>query len=180
VSKRVTVYASSSDRIDARYFPIADELGRRIAAQGWTLVFGGGRSGLMGAVSRGARAAGGAIVGVILQEFIDKDVHCTETRDLRSVSDMRARKRGLDEAGDAYVALPGGLGTLEELLEIVSFKQLGLHRKPVVILNAFGYFDPLLAMLERGFAERFIQEHYRGIWTVAREPGEVIAAIAGG
>lgn len=176
-SFRVTVYASSSERIDRRYFPVAEELGARIAGKGWELVWGGGRYGLMGAVSRGARAAGGAMRGVILQEFIDKNVHCTETRTMHSVSDMRSRKRGLDEAGDAYVALPGGLGTLEELLEIVSFKQLGLHRKPVVVLNAFGYFDPLLAMLERGFAEGFIQPHYRGIYAVADSPALAIAAI---
>ncbi len=175
---RVTVYASSSEHIDAAYFPIAEELGRRIAGQGWELVWGGGRYGLMGAVSRGARQQGGRLRGVILQQFIDKNVHCTETTTMDSVTDMRLRKRGLDEAGDAYVALPGGLGTLEEVLEILSFKQLGLHRKPVVLLNARGYWDPLLAMLERGFAEGFIQDHFRGIHQVAATPAETIALIA--
>jgi uncharacterized protein (TIGR00730 family) len=97
---------------------------------------------------------------------------------MQSVTDMRLRKRGLDEAGDAYIALPGGLGTLEELLEILSFKQLGLHQKPVVVLNAFGYWDPLLAMLERGFADGFIQPHFRGIYTVAADPAAAVAAIA--
>ena len=174
----VTVYASSSERIDRRYFAIAEELGRRIAQQGWRLVFGGGRHGLMGAVSRGARAAGGEIVGVILQQFIDKNVHCEQTRELTSVDDMRQRKRGLDEAGDAYVALPGGLGTLEEVLEILSFKQLGFHRKPVVLLDALGYWQPLLRMLDDGFAGGFIQPHFRGINTVAKDPAAAIAAIA--
>lgn len=177
---RVTVYASSSERIHARYFPVAEELGRCIAAQGWELVWGGGRYGLMGAVSRGARRAGGRLRGVILQDFIDKNVHCTETETMDSVTDMRVRKRGLDEAGDAYMALPGGLGTLEEVLEILSFKQLGLHRKPVVILDAFGYFGPLLDMLERGFAEGFIQPHFRGIYQVATSPAEAVARIADG
>ena len=176
-SFRVTVYASSSERIDRRYFAVAEELGRGIAARGWELVWGGGRYGLMGAVSRGARAAGGRMRGVILQQFIDKNVHCTETEEMHSVTDMRLRKRGLDEAGDAYAALPGGLGTLEELLEILSFKQLGLHSKPVVVCNAFGYFDPLLQMLERGFTEGFIQQHYRGIYEVAADAEATIARI---
>ncbi|HLQ36601.1 MAG TPA: TIGR00730 family Rossman fold protein, partial [Planctomycetota bacterium] len=155
----------------------AEELGRKIAEQGWELVFGGGRYGLMGAVSRGARAAGGRTRGIILQQFVDKNVHCTASCELRSVGDMRQRKAGLDEAGDAYVALPGGLGTLEEILEILSFKQLGLHRKPVVILDALGYWQPLLQMLDQGFAEGFIQPHCRGIYQVATEPAAAIAAI---
>lgn len=174
---RVTVYASSSERIDRGYFGVAEELGRRIAERGWELVFGGGRYGLMGAVSRGARAAGGTVRGVILQQFVDKNVHCEATTAMESVTDMRLRKKGLDEAGDAYIALPGGLGTLEEVLEILSFKQLGFHHKPVVLLNTRGYWDPLLAMLERGFAQGFIQEHYRGIHAVAADPAAAIAAI---
>lgn len=174
---RVTVYASSSERIAEAYLPIAAELGRRIAERGWDLVWGGGRYGLMGALSRGARAAGGRTIGVILQQFVDKNVHCEQAHEMTSVADMRARKRGLDEAGDAFVALPGGLGTLEEILEVLSFKQLGLHRKPVVLLDALGYWQPLLAVLERGFAEGFIQAHFRGIYTVANDPAEAIEQI---
>ena len=174
---RVTVYASSSERIDRAYFPIAEELGRCIAQRGWELVWGGGRYGLMGALSRSARAAGGRTRGVILQQFIDKNVHCTESHEMQSVGDMRMRKRGLDENGDAFVALPGGLGTMEELLEVLSFRQLGFHHKPIVVLNARGYWDPLLAMLERGFAEGFIQSHFRGIYSVASTPVEVVQQI---
>lgn len=174
---RVTVYASSSDRIDPALMTVAEELGRRIAERGWELVWGGGRYGLMGAVSRGARAAGGRTVGVILQDFIDKNVHCTDANAMRSVTDMRARKRGLCDGGDAFVALPGGFGTLEEILEILSFKQLGLHRKPVVFLDALGSWQPLLAALDHGFANGFIQEHFRGIYSVAADAAAVIAQI---
>jgi len=174
---RVTVYASSSERIHPRFEPIAEELGRCIAARDWDLVWGGGRCGLMGAVSRGARLAGGRTIGVILQQFVDKNVHCGAAHEMRSVTDMRLRKRGLDEAGDAFVALPGGLGTLEELLEILSFKQLGLHRKPIVVLDAFGYWQPLLQMIDKAFAEGFIQPHFRGLYSVARDPAEVIGQI---
>ena len=175
---RVTVYASSSERIDPAFAPLAFELGRGIAARGWDLVWGGGRYGLMGAVSRGARAAGGRTFGVILQEFIDKNVHCEKAHDMVSVDDMRLRKRGLCERGDAYVALPGGLGTLEEVLEILSFKQLGFHDKPVVFLDTLDYWQPLLGALEHGFAGGFIQAHFRGIYSVARSPAEAIEQIA--
>ncbi len=174
---RVTVYASSSERIAPAFLPIAEELGRRIAACGWDLVWGGGRFGLMGAVSRGARAAGGRTIGVILQQFIDKNVHCDAAHEMSSVTDMRLRKRGLDESGDAFVALPGGLGTMEELLEVLSFRQLGLHQKPIVILDALGYWQPLLQMLEHGFHGGFIQPHFRGIYTVAKDPACAIAQI---
>lgn len=177
---RVTVYASSSERIAPAYAAIAEDLGARIARAGWDLVWGGGRFGLMGAVSRGAREAGGRTIGIILQRFVDKNVHCERADSMATVDDMRSRKRGLDEAGDAYIALPGGLGTLEELLEILSFKQLGLHDKPVVVLDAFGYWQPLLAMLDRGFAEGFIQPHFRGLWTVASTPAEAVEQIAAG
>jgi hypothetical protein len=175
---RVTVYASSSDHVPARYHAVADALGAAIAGRGWDLVWGGGKHGLMGACSRGARQRGGRTLGVILQQFVDKNVHCQEADEMATVHDMRTRKRGLDEAGDAFVALPGGLGTLEELLEILSFKQLGFHRKPVVVLDAFGFWQPLLQMLERGFDEGFIQSHFRGLWTVARDAEEAVAQIA--
>jgi cytokinin riboside 5'-monophosphate phosphoribohydrolase len=174
---RVTVYASSSDRVAASWFAVAEELGALIAARGWDLVWGGGRHGLMGAVSRGARSRGGRTIGVILQQFVDKNVHCRDAHEMASVPDMRTRKRGLDEGGDAFVALPGGLGTLEELAEVLSFKQLGFHDKPVVVLNAGGYWQPLLDMLERGFAEGFIQPHFRGLWSVATTPAEVLTQI---
>jgi uncharacterized protein (TIGR00730 family) len=174
---RVTVYASSSERIDADYLQAAEELGRRIAAAGFELVWGGGRYGAMGAVSRGARAAGGRTLGVILQQFIDKNVHCEQAHAMTTLHDMRARKRGLDELGDAFVALPGGLGTLEELLEVMSFKQLGLHDKPIVVLNTRGYWQPLLDMLERGFGQGFIQPHCRGLWTVAATPAEAMTCL---
>lgn len=174
---RVTVYASSSERVDASYMTVAAELGRRIAERGWELVWGGGRFGLMGALSRAARQAGGRTLGIILQDFIDKNVHCTAAHRMESVADMRSRKQGLDEAGDAFIALPGGLGTLEELLEVLSFKQLGLHDKPIVILDAHGYWRPLLDMLDKAFAEGFIQPHFRGLYTVAGTAAQAIQQV---
>jgi len=174
---RVTVYASSSERIDPGFMPVATELGRQIAVRGWELVWGGGRYGLMGAVSRGVREAGGRTIGVILQDFIDNDVHCEAAHEMASVDDMRLRKRGLSERGDAFIALPGGFGTLEEVLEILSFKQLGLHDKPVVFLDALGYWRPLLAALEHGFAAGFMPQDCRGMYGVADDPAAAIEVI---
>ena len=174
---RVTVYASSSERIDRVYLDAAEELGARIARAGFDLVWGGGRYGAMGAVSRGARAAGGRTLGVILQQFIDKNVHCEAAHEMTTLHDMRSRKRGLDELGDAFVAVPGGLGTLEELLEVLSFKQLGFHHKPVVVLNTAGYWQPLLDMFERGIEQGFVQPWFRSIWTVAATPEQALAQL---
>ncbi len=174
---RVTVYASSSENIPARYFAAAQALGRGIGKRGWTLVFGGGRYGLMGAVSRAAREAGAEIEGIILQDFIDKNVHCTETLPMHSVTDMRSRKRGLAEAGDAYVALPGGHGTMEELMEMISFKQLGFHDRPIVVLNVGDYYRPLLQMIDRGFEQGFIHPQFADLFQVASTPKEALALL---
>lgn len=174
---RVTVYASSAENIPLPYFEAAETLGRGIGERNWTLVFGGGRYGLMGAVSRAAREAGAEIEGIILQEFIDKNVHCTETQPMHSVTDMRSRKQGLAEAGDAYVALPGGHGTMEELLEMISFKQLGFHDQPIVILNTEGYYDPLLQMIDRGFEEGFIHPQFRGLFQATATAEEVLTLL---
>jgi uncharacterized protein (TIGR00730 family) len=177
-SFRVTVYASSSERIDPKWHDVAERLGEQIGARGWDLVWGGSRFGLMGAASRGARRAGARTFGVILRQFVDKNVACPEAHTMESLDDMRSRKRGLDENGDAFVALPGGLGTLEELLEVMSFKQLGFHDKPIVVLDAHGFWRPLLEMLDRCLAEGFIQPRFRGLWSVAATPEEAVAQIA--
>lgn len=174
---RVTVYASSAENISRSYFEAAEVLGRGIGERGWTLVFGGGRYGLMGAVSRAARETGARIEGIILQDFVDKNVHCTETHPMRSVTDMRSRKQGLAEAADAYVALPGGHGTMEELMEMISFRQLGFHDQPIVVLNCNGYYDPLLQMIEHAFEEGFIHDQFRGLFQAAATPEEVLALL---
>jgi uncharacterized protein (TIGR00730 family) len=119
---------------------------------------------------------GGKIRGVILADFIERG-YATNGHEMHSVDDMRLRKRGLDEFGDAYIALPGGFGTLEEILEMISFKSLGFHHKPIVLINTNGYFDHLLAQFERGFAEAFIHERFRDLYTVAETPQAALALI---
>lgn len=172
----ITVYCASSRRVAQPYLEVATELGRLIAARGHTLVYGGGNIGLMGALANAAMLHNGKITGVILADFIERG-YASEGHEMQSVTDMRLRKRGLDELGDAYIALPGGFGTLEEILEIISFKQLGLHHKPVVLVNAYGYFDHLLAQFDRGFAEAFIHEKFRDLYTAVATPQEAVGFI---
>jgi hypothetical protein len=152
-------------------------MGRLIAESGYTLVYGGGKIGLMGAVSAGARDAGGNVTGVILRRFQDIGVADPEVREMVAFEDMRSRKRGLEESGDAYIALPGGFGTFEEVTEMLSFKQLGFHNKPIVIVNARGYFDDLIRQFEKGFEEQFIEDRFTSIYHTVAEPQQAIAVI---
>jgi uncharacterized protein (TIGR00730 family) len=172
----ITVYCASSRYVAQHYLDVAAELGRLISARGHTLIYGGGNIGLMGALANAVMLHNGKLKGVILADFIERG-YASEGHEMESVTDMRLRKRGLDELGDAYIALPGGFGTLEEILEIISFKQLGFHQKPVVFVNTKGYFDHLLAQFDRGFQEAFIHERFHGLYTVAATPEEALAFI---
>jgi uncharacterized protein (TIGR00730 family) len=171
---RITVFAGSSRHSAPAYTAVAAGLGRAIAARGHDLVYGGGRTGLMGAVADGALEAGGRVHGVILRRFIEEDVHHLGV-EMFEVDDMRARKAGLDERADAFVALPGGLGTLEELAEALSFRKLALHHRPVVLLNPDGFWDPLLGWFERAIADGFEKAGARDWWAVARAPEEAVS-----
>jgi hypothetical protein len=175
--ERVTVYAASSQSVPAGYLASAEELGRLLALQGWIAVYGGGSIGLMGALSRGVRAGNGQILGVILDRFITRGGLDEEATDMKTVSTMRSRKRGLEEAGDAFICLPGGLGTLEELFETLSFRHLGFHHKPIVICNVEGFWDDALRQLERCFTERMIPESSRSTYQVAATPAEAIELL---
>ena len=155
----------------------AEDLGRMLARQGWTAVYGGGSIGLMGALSRGVRDGNGQIVGVILDRFFESGVSDGEVPDMKMVSTMRSRKRGLEEAGDAFVCLPGGFGTLEELYETMSFRHLGFHHKPIVICNLEGFWDDALRQLERCFDEKLIPPTSRGAYQVAATPHEAMELL---
>ncbi len=175
-SLAITVYCASSRRVAPHYLKVAAELGRLLVQRQHTLIYGGGNIGLMGALANVVMEHGGKIKGVILADFVERG-YASAGHEMQSVTDMRLRKRGLDELGDAYIALPGGFGTLEEILEIISFKQLGLHHKPVVFVNTNGYFDHLLAQFERGFAEAFIHEQFRNLYTVVAHPTAALEFI---
>jgi uncharacterized protein (TIGR00730 family) len=175
--ERVTVYAASSRQARPSFLEAAEELGRLLAAEGWIAVYGGGSIGLMGALSQGVRRHGGTIEGVILDRFIERGVSDAEVPDMKTVSTMRSRKRGLEEDADAFVCLPGGLGTLEELFETLSFRHLGFHYKPIVMCNLEGFWDETLRQLERCFAERLIPESSRGTYQVVSTPAEAVELL---
>jgi uncharacterized protein (TIGR00730 family) len=173
----VTVYCSSSNHVNKNYLDAAEQLGRLLAQHNYTLVFGGGNCGLMGALSAGARSESGRVQGIILEKFVELGVADPEVDDMRVVADMRGRKRALEEAGDAYIALPGGFGTFEELMEIISFKQLGFHNKPIVILNVNRYFDNLFRQIDSAFTQHFIETRFKNLYAVVEHPSDAIEVI---
>ncbi len=165
--RSVTVYCSSSSAVPRIYTDTATALGRALAAQKWTLIYGGNNVGTMGALADGCRAAGGHVVGVTPQLFIDKGIHDAACHELIVTDCMRTRKAMMEQRGDAFITLPGGLGTLEEIFEIIVGKQLGYHRKPIVLLNVDDYFTPLLTMIDHGIEQRFIKPAARALYFVA-------------
>jgi len=172
---RIAVYCGSSQRSPEPYCQAARRVGAALAQRGHVLVYGGGRTGLMGAVADGALEAGGTVHGVILEAFVASDAHHRGIDALHRVGDMRSRKQGLDERADAFIALPGGLGTLEELAEILSFRKLRFHRRRLVLLNTRGFYDALIAHLEHGIAEGFDRDEVREYFAVTDEPERAVA-----
>ena len=167
--KTVCVYCASSTKIAPGYFEAARELGETLAKAGIRIVNGAGNIGLMGALSDAALAVGGKVVGVIPHFMVEQGWCHTGLTEVIEVDDMHTRKQTMARLADAVIALPGGCGTLEELLEIITWKQLGLYLHPIVILNVKGYFDPLLAMFDRAIAENFMRTAHRQLWAVAKD-----------
>ena len=170
----VTVYCSSSKRIAPVYIKAAAELGRAIAGAGWTLVYGGNRIGCMGTLADAARDAGGKVVGITPRLFVDKGLGDERCDELILTDNMRQRKELLEKRGDAFVALPGGIGTFEEVFEILVGRSLEYHHKPIVLINIAGYYDPLLEMIRHGLREGFIREGTDALWQVAPNVGEAM------
>lgn len=173
----VCVYSASSTKIDRKYFDAAEELGRLIARRGIRLVNGAGCLGLMRTVADAVMAEGGSVTGVIPTFMVEQGWHHTGLTELIEVKDMHERKQKMADISDAAIALPGGCGTLEELLEVITWKQLGLYLKPIVLLNTDGYYNPLLQMLQRAVDENFMRSQHAAIWSVASTPEEAIELI---
>ena len=173
----VCVYSASSTKIDPVYFDTAYELGTLLGQQHIRLINGAGNMGLMSAVSDAVLAAGGEVTGVIPRVMVEQGWHHTGLTRLVEVESMHERKKMMADLSDAVIALPGGCGTLEELLEIITWKQLGLYLNPVVILNVKGYFDPLLAMLQRAVEENFMRTQHGSIWHVAKTVREAVELV---
>ncbi|MBR1593855.1 MAG: TIGR00730 family Rossman fold protein [Alloprevotella sp.] len=170
----ITVFAASSGQAPDVYVQTARQLGEAIARRGHTLLNGAGRTGLMGASADACLAAGGRAVGIIPQFMIEQAWEHRGMTELVVTRDMHERKEQMSGRADACIALPGGVGTMEELLEIITWKQLGLFLKPIVILNVAGYFDPLLEQLQRAVDERFMRPQHAAIWCVADTAEEAV------
>ena len=171
------VYCGSRPGADPRFAQSARDTGALIGSQGWELVYGGGKVGLMGMVADATLAAGGMVYGVIPQTLIDKEVGHTGLTELHVVDNMHTRKTMMFERADAFVALPGGIGTFEELFEIWTWYQLGMHRKPFGLLNVAGYYDPLITMLDSMVAQGFLNPAVRGLLRVGTDAGELLQRL---
>ncbi len=176
--RRICVFSGSSPGVRASYGAAAADLGRRLAEDGVELVYGGGAIGLMGTAADAALAAGGVVIGVIPRALeVDGIVH-RGLSELHVVPDMHARKALMADLADAFIALPGGLGTLEELFEALTWAQLGFHAKPCGLLDVDGFFDALTAFLDHAAAERFIRREHRAMLSVARTPDALLTQLA--
>jgi len=178
MSQTLCVFCSSSDAVAPIFFETAEEVGARLARQGYTLVYGGGRIGLMGALARAVHQNGGRVIGVIPEFLRSKGLAYEASDELVITRDLRERKAVMEARADGFVTLPGGFGTLEEALEIITLKQLGLHTKPVVMVNTQGFYTPLLQLLERIYQERFAKPEYRQLYHFAPDIGEAFSYLA--
>jgi uncharacterized protein (TIGR00730 family) len=175
----VCVFCGSNGGADPAYLAAAEAVGAGLAQRGIRVVYGGGRVGLMGALADSARAAGGEVVGVMPQALVDREIGHTGIDDLRVVDTMHERKALMVELADAFIALPGGIGTLEELFEVYTWAQLGIHAKPLGLLDVEGYFEALAAFLDQAVVERFLRPETRAMLAVAGDLESLLAAFDG-
>lgn len=173
-SNAICVYCASSSQIDKSYIDAAYELGCRIADSGNTMVCGAGNSGLMGALIDGVLNRGGQAIGIIPQFMVDNGWHHPKLTHLEITPDMHTRKETMAQISKAIIAMPGGCGTLEELLEIITWRQLGLYDGKIIILNINNYFDPLLEMLNKAIENGFMKKDHIKIWEIATTPQQAI------
>lgn len=173
----VCVYCGSSNRVDQLYKDAAVALGRGIADEGWGVVYGGGRVGLMGIVADSALAMGAKVIGIIPEHIQSREIEHHDLTELHVVDSMHTRKRMMVERSDAFVVLPGGLGTLDELFELLTWRQLGLHDKPVVLVNLNGYWDKLIEAIDHIAAVGFMRPDDRHTFQVVDTVADVAAAI---
>jgi len=175
--KAICVYCSSSNRVPAPYVEAARDLAAEMAAQGYDLVYGGADAGLMGLIASEVHRLGGRVLGVIPEKLAHKGLTWEGLDECVVTSDMRERKRVMDARSDAFITLPGGFGTLEELLEIITLKQLQYHNKPVVLLNVSGFFDDLLALFARIFNEKFARPEFSRLYHIAPTARDAVRYI---
>lgn len=175
----VCVYCSSSGQSEPAFGEVSDRVGAELANRGYTLVYGGGSTGLMGRVARAVHADGGTVVGVIPEAMKSVEVAYLESDELIVTQTMRQRKHEMDERADAFLVLPGGFGTLEEVSEVVTHRYLQFHNKPIILLNVDGFYDPLIQLLEHFIETGMAKEVYREMYTVATEVEEAFDLLGG-
>jgi uncharacterized protein (TIGR00730 family) len=178
IMKRICVFCGSSPGARPEYRTAAINLGEALVARGLGLVYGGANIGLMGVLAHSVMNAGGEVIGVIPQSMVKRELAFTGVSDLRVTGSMHERKAVMADLSDGFIAMPGGLGTLEELFEILTWTQLGIYHKPAGVLNVEGYFDALLAFLDYAVAERFIKDEYRSMLIVDRDPNQLLDHFA--
>jgi uncharacterized protein (TIGR00730 family) len=175
--ERVCLYAGSSLGADSRYREAAEDLVGMLVGRGTGIVYGGGNVGLMGVLADAALELGGEIIGVIPRSLVERELAHERLSELRIVASMHERKATMAELSDAFVALPGGIGTLEEIIEVLTWSQLGFHQKPCALLNVAGYYDELIAFLDRAAEERFLSRDHRSLLVVADHPEALLAGL---
>ena len=173
----ICIYGASSRKLAKEYYDAAEALGALMARQGHTLVFGGGQEGIMGAVARGAHAHGGKIIGIAPRFFDEPGILFEECTQFIYTDTMREHKALMEEHSEAFMVLPGGIGTYEEFFEMLTLKQLGRHNKPMVMLNTRGYYDPMAAMLQNTVDEGFMSADCLELYGVCNSPEEALDYI---
>jgi uncharacterized protein (TIGR00730 family) len=177
--RRICVFCGSNAGADSTYVATAEQVGRELARRGIALVYGGGNIGLMGVLADAVLQAGGHVTGVIPEALMAREVGHRGLPDLRVVKTMHERKALMAELADGFVALPGGLGTFDELFEALSWAQLGFHSKPCAVLNVQGFFDPLLRLLDHAVEERFLRPTHRSLLLVGSDISTLLEQMAG-
>jgi uncharacterized protein (TIGR00730 family) len=175
--KWIAVFCASMDGAKPEYLAMAHDMGRKIAERGYGVVYGGATVGAMGAVANAALAAGGAVMGVIPDVIMDLEIGHQGLTELHVVHTMHERKALQAERADAFVALPGGYGTLDEFIETITWAKLKIHAKPCVLVNTGGFYDGLLTFLDRCMSEGFLKQQHRDLVLVARDAGEALAIV---
>jgi uncharacterized protein (TIGR00730 family) len=175
---RICVFCGSSPGLHKDYLQAADQLGKLLAERQITLVYGGGKVGLMGEIARSVMRSGGKVIGVIPGHLVEREVAALEITELRVVESMHERKAHMAELADAFIALPGGLGTLDELAEILTWAQLGLHSKPSGLLNVCDYYSPLAVFFDHMVSQQFVDEDHRRMIMIEKDPKVLLERFA--
>ena len=176
---KICVFGAASPTIDPRYIEEVEKLGREMAKRGHSLVFGGGGNGLMGAAARGVRDGGGEIVGVIPKFFDNESIEaiCDFCTELVYTETMRERKQVMEDRCDAFIVVPGGIGTFEEFFEVLTLKQLCRHNKPIAVYNILGYYNELNETMKSAMAKNFIRENCSDLYLITDSPEEVLSYV---